>query len=54
MRLRGDEQVSALAPVVGSDDDTDDLPDSDLEPIASTDAVDDAPAQIDPATPADD
>ena len=54
MRLRGDEQVSALAPVVGSDDDTDDLPDSDLEPIASTDAVDDEPAQIDPATPADD
>jgi DNA gyrase subunit A len=54
MRLRGDEQVSALAPVVGSDDDTDDLPDSDLEPIASTDSVDDEPAQIDPATPADD
>ncbi len=54
MRLRGDEQVSALAPVVGSDDDTDDLPDSDLEPIASTDPVDDEPAQIDPATPADD
>ncbi len=55
MRLRGDEQVSALAPVVGSDDDTEDMPDSDLEPVASADDADDTPdSQIDPAAPADD
>ena len=55
MRLRGDEQVSALAPVVGSEDDTEDMPDSDLEPAAPADDADDTPdSQIDPAAPADD
>ena len=53
MRLRGDERVSALAPVVGSDDDEDGQ-DSDIDPIAPADDAEDVQeSQIDSTAPDD-